>query len=182
MPVRARKLASSLSPGSLPRAQSIAWSPTRTRPRSGNSSKLMQRSSVDLPEPDGPIRATAEPFGTSSDMPFSTCSGPKAFQRSLPSIIVSLGAALIASVRSLQAPLHQLGAKRQGKEDGEIDQRHGGVGLERAIGGRGYQLTLIEQIGNRDRRYKRGILELDDRLIDERRGNSLDLFGRGVTR
>src|SRR2546423_9569739 len=139
----------------------------------------MQRRSVDLPEPDGPIRATAVPFATSSDMPFSTCSGPNAFHRSLTSIIVSPGAALIASVRSLQAPLHHLGAKGQGKEDGEIDQRHGGVGLERAVGGGGYELTLIEQIGNGNGRYQRGVLELDDRLIDEWRGHSLDRLRQG---
>src|SRR4029453_10848010 len=144
MPVRARKLASSLSAGSFPRAQSIIWSPTRTRPRSGISSRLMQRRSVDLPEPDGPISATAEPLGTSSEMPFSTCSGPNAFHRSLTSIMVPFCVAAIASVRSLQAALNDLGAERQRKEDRKIDERDGRIGLERPIRSRGDELSLVQ--------------------------------------
>src|SRR6266403_1127571 len=47
----------------------------------------MQRNSVDLPEPDGPITATTPPRGTSSEMPFKTSTRPKDFQRSAISII-----------------------------------------------------------------------------------------------
>ena len=58
----------------------------------------MQRSSVDLPEPDGPIKATAEPLGTANDMPLRTCSGPKAFHRSRTSIMaLSCGAGMAQS-------------------------------------------------------------------------------------
>ena len=63
--------------------------------------------SVDLPEPDGPSSATAEPLRTSSEMPFSTCSGPNAtidpiFQLD-PSgkVLKSLGAGLFVSPHKL---------------------------------------------------------------------------------
>ena len=39
----------------------------------------MQRSSVDLPEPEGPMMHTTSPFGTDRSMPRSTSSGPKDF-------------------------------------------------------------------------------------------------------
>src|SRR6516164_7732002 len=132
----------------------------------------MQRSSVDLPDPDGPITATTEPLGTSSDMPLSTCTGPNAFQRSLTSIIA--GASRIVSIRSLQAVLDPLGEEGEGKEDGEVDHRHGRIGFERPVGRRGDQLALIEQVGDGNGRDQGGVLELDDRLIEEGRYHALD--------
>ena len=36
----------------------------------------MQRSSVDLPDPEGPMMHTTPPFGTSNDTPFSTSTVP----------------------------------------------------------------------------------------------------------
>src|SRR5260370_38192030 len=67
----------------------IARSPTRIGPRSGFSSRLMQRSRVDLPEPDGPISATTAPRSTRNDTPFSTSTRPNDFHRSAISIIAS---------------------------------------------------------------------------------------------
>ena len=40
-------------------------------------SALMQRISVDLPEPDGPMTQMHSPFMTSSETPFSTSRSPK---------------------------------------------------------------------------------------------------------
>ena len=37
----------------------------------------MQRISVDLPEPDGPMMQITSPFMTSSETPFSTSRSPK---------------------------------------------------------------------------------------------------------
>ena len=48
-------------------------------PESASSSKLMQRSSVDLPEPDAPMMHTTSPRLTSRSMPLSTCRSPKDF-------------------------------------------------------------------------------------------------------
>ena len=40
------------------------------------TSALTQRSSVDLPEPDGPMMQITSPFITSIEMPLSTVSAP----------------------------------------------------------------------------------------------------------
>ncbi len=70
MPIRARIARNPRSSrGSSVPSNSIA-------PPSSISSPLVQRSSVDLPEPDGPIRHTTSPAWTDSVTPFSTCSAP----------------------------------------------------------------------------------------------------------
>ena len=46
-------------------------------PLSACSSRLMQRRSVDFPEPERPIRQTTSPSETEKSTPFSTSSGPK---------------------------------------------------------------------------------------------------------
>ena len=58
-------------------AFSLISSPlTRMMPLVGFSRQLMQRSSVDLPEPEPPMMATTSPSRADSDTPFSTCSWP----------------------------------------------------------------------------------------------------------
>ena len=58
-------------------ALSLISSPlTRIRPLVGFSRQLMQRSSVDLPEPEPPMMATTSPSRAESDTPFSTCNWP----------------------------------------------------------------------------------------------------------
>ena len=59
---------------------SCAVEPT-IRPSSTGSSRLMQRSSVDLPEPDAPIRQTTSCSATSRSMPRSTSCSPNALCR-----------------------------------------------------------------------------------------------------
>ena len=54
----------------------ISWPPTSMLPRLIRSSRLMQRSSVDLPEPDAPIRQITSCSSTDRSMPFSTSSLP----------------------------------------------------------------------------------------------------------
>src|SRR3954465_3688773 len=48
-----------------------------TEPRVGSSSRLQQRRSVDLPEPDGPMMNTSSLGATARAMPFSTSRAPK---------------------------------------------------------------------------------------------------------
>src|ERR1700674_2504256 len=48
------------------------WPSTVISPASYDSSPFTQRSSVDLPEPDGPITQTTSPWLTSSEIPSST--------------------------------------------------------------------------------------------------------------
>ena len=43
----------------------------------------MQRSIVDLPEPDGPMMHTTSPLATSNDTPFSTSTAPNDLWMSL---------------------------------------------------------------------------------------------------
>src|SRR3954463_1693161 len=50
---------------------------TTTTPLVGSSSRLQQRSSVDLPEPEGPMMKTSSPCATARSMPFSTSRVPK---------------------------------------------------------------------------------------------------------
>src|SRR3954468_5857962 len=50
---------------------------TITTPLVGSSSRLQQRSSVDLPAPEGPMMQTRSPCATARSMPFSTSRVPK---------------------------------------------------------------------------------------------------------
>ena len=60
-----------------PSVFSLISSPlTRMMPLVGFSRQLMQRSSVDLPEPEPPMMATTSPSRADSDTPLSTCSWP----------------------------------------------------------------------------------------------------------
>jgi hypothetical protein len=74
----------------------VISSPSMTmRPPSIGSSRLMQRRSVDLPDPDAPIRQTTSCSATSRSIPRSTASDPNDF--SSPSTW-SAGAALAGDV------------------------------------------------------------------------------------
>lgn len=87
MPVVARNLASVFTSGSFePSPNAKRVSPTRTLPPSGTTSRLMQRSSVDLPEPDGPISATTPPLATSRLMFLRTSLLPKLLRKARISI------------------------------------------------------------------------------------------------
>src|ERR1700730_3777826 len=57
----------------------IRWPDTCTLPASGTSSQLMQRNSVDLPQPDGPSRQTVSPCATFSDTSCKTWLAPNDF-------------------------------------------------------------------------------------------------------
>ncbi len=50
-----------------------------TSPEVRSSSPAMMRSSVDLPQPEGPTKTTNSPSATSRSMPFSTSTLPKDF-------------------------------------------------------------------------------------------------------
>ncbi len=70
MPTSARSRASS-----LPSAGSGRPS-TSIRPLSIVSKRLMQRHSVDLPDPEGPMTTTTSPGATARSMSNSTWTGP----------------------------------------------------------------------------------------------------------
>ena len=56
----------------------ISSPPTWTSPESGTSSRLMQRRSVLLPEPELPIIEITSPLRADSETPLSTSSEPNA--------------------------------------------------------------------------------------------------------
>ena len=65
MPIRCRRNSASFV--SFSRPSSSSW--TRTEPDVGRSNPAIMFSRVDLPQPDGPITATASPVRISSDTP-----------------------------------------------------------------------------------------------------------------
>src|SRR5438132_8870305 len=67
---------------------------TTTEPLVGSSSRLQQRSSVDLPEPEGPMMKTSSPWATARSMPFSTSRVPKDLCSALTSSIEAMLGAL----------------------------------------------------------------------------------------
>src|SRR5882762_4897949 len=67
---------------------------TTTEPLVGSSSRLQQRSSVDLPEPEGPMMKTSSPWATARSMPFSTSRVPKDLWSALTSRIEPMCLAL----------------------------------------------------------------------------------------
>ncbi len=72
VPIRPRAAASCARDIGLAAAPSpmrpIGWPPSSMVPLPGTSSQLIQRSSVDLPEPLGPSRQVVVPCGTSKLM------------------------------------------------------------------------------------------------------------------
>ena len=81
----------------LPSGRIATSSPPITiLPPDGVSRKLMQRSMVDLPEPEPPMIATTSPSQALSDTPFSTSSVPKDFFN--PSMRMASGRGPVAAV------------------------------------------------------------------------------------
>ena len=54
------------------RGSSMSMPSTTTLPEDGSSSRLRQRSRVDLPEPDGPMTNTSSRSATARSTPFRT--------------------------------------------------------------------------------------------------------------
>ena len=79
MPVCRRSFWIAAQPTLAPGWNSIASSPICTRPEVGISRRLMQRSSVDLPPPDGPTSAVTLPSAKVTLTSFSTVLSPNRF-------------------------------------------------------------------------------------------------------
>src|SRR6478735_8568793 len=94
------------------------WPATSIFPAWKVSSPLMQRSSVDLPEPERPMIATTCPASTLSETPFSTSSEPKRLW--MPSMRT-------AGIHHLFEMAAEPGER---ETDREIDRAHQGEYLE----------------------------------------------------
>src|ERR1051326_4708804 len=91
---------------------------------------LIQRSSVVLPEPLGPITTTTSPASTESEMLRSTSSAPKRLETP---VIVSIGRVTggCGSVALKDTSFEMSAIERQCVADAEIDHRRAKKDLER---------------------------------------------------
>src|SRR5690349_16360725 len=96
---------------------------TTIRPDCTRSSPLMQRSMVDLPEPERPMTATISPFSTLSETPFSTSTGPKLLWMS------------VISTSGMGSLFEMLAQPRQAEADDEVGDGGEAIDLQRLEGG-----------------------------------------------
>src|SRR6188768_1321429 len=140
----------------------VVWPATSILPAWKVSSPLMQRSSVDLPEPERPMMATTCPVSTLSETPFSTSSEPKRLWTS--------------SMRT--AGIHHLfemaAEPGQGETDREIDEPDQREDLEGLIGRVVDQHAGAHQIDEADDLDDGGILHELDQEPDRRRQRDPD--------
>src|SRR5690348_15161277 len=142
---------------------------TTISPSWNSSSALMQRISVDLPEPDGPQITMRSPLPTARSMSRSTWKSPyHLFRWEMPTIDFS--AMVIPSIAPMrvQPVLDEQRIARHAETECEIDQPGEGKAGERSrrrrpvrVRERGPQRS--EKIEQRHDRDQRGILEQRDR-------------------
>src|SRR5437016_10715673 len=100
-------------------------------PLSYSSSRLMQRKSVVLPEPLGPITTTTSPGLTASETPRSTSMAPKRLRRLVISRIGRCCLSGKSSMAEEDASFKVSAIEREGIADAEIDRRRPDKDLER---------------------------------------------------
>src|SRR4051794_35351713 len=138
----------------------LAWtlSPsTRISPESTLSSALMQRSSVDLPEPERPMIVTISPSSTSSETPLSTST--------LPNVLCTSR----ISTRAIEAGLQGAGPERERQAQCEIDRGDQRVGKQRLERRRAHHLPCAGELDEADDRGERGALDELHQEADSRR-------------
>src|SRR5947209_10194131 len=169
---------------------------TITRPRCQSSMRLIQRSSVDLPPPDGPQTTMRSPRMTLRSMSRSTWNVPNHLLRPTISTATSFSVVRMASANprvdasdrrswppslmfstrplGVQSPLHEQRIARHPEADEKIDhagEHESGEQRHRSGPGRvgkgGTQLS--EQVEDRDDQHQRGVLEQRDEGIDHSR-------------
>src|SRR4051812_22641800 len=100
------------------------WPQTSISPPWMVSSAFMQRSAVDLPEPDWPITATTSPRFTSKLTSRSTCSAPK--------LLLTCDSLTTADI---ELPFETTAPDRERVANGEVDRGHHNEDEERLEGG-----------------------------------------------
>src|SRR5262245_58430602 len=119
---------------------------TTMRPSCTFSSPLMQRSMVDLPEPERPMTATISPFSSVSETPFSTSTSPKRLRT--PD----------SSTSGMELPFQRMAELGEREADDEIDRRRGEVDGERGEGRTTDDLARPRKLDEADQRRQRGVL------------------------
>src|SRR5215468_7603290 len=124
----------------------------------------MQRSAVDLPDPDGPMTQMTSPLSTVSEKSSSTTWVPNALAMRSTTIIS------FTTELPLE-PVREEGERQAHRQVEEGDQREHRHVLER----RGSdQLAAARQLGDGDRRCDRRILEHHDHRVAVRRKEDAD--------
>ena len=165
MPIRLRTSSRSTS-GSVISSPSM-----KILPEVGSSSRFTQRSSVDLPEPEGPMTQTTSPWSTWKSMPLSTWLSPKYLCRSWTSM-----AGAFDGVGHQRAFSDRASMRRTTMESGTVmmqvaqrrDGQRGEVGcVVQPLAAELGQLVL----GDREPEDvdQRGVLGEQDQLVGQRR-------------
>src|ERR1700759_1287077 len=132
-------------------------------PSSISSSRSMQRSSVDLPEPEAPISATASCSATSKSPPWRTSRSPKALVTPLTSI---------TGAPPLSAP-HAVDDAGERDRDQQVEHRGGD---DRGV----VEVFALEDLGDAegllraDDRDQRDVLLQGDEVVQQRWGDPAD--------
>ena len=143
-----RRTAFTSTPGAV-----ISSPRTTIRPASIGSSRFTQRSSVDFPEPDAPMRQTTSCSASSRSMPRSTSSFPKDLRR--PSISQCRRAhasspCLLAALVARDEPVGE--ARHRDRERDEDDRRRD---VRRVVERRGdLDLRLPERLDDAEQRRR----------------------------
>src|SRR5580700_6290394 len=137
-------------------------------PRSYSSSRLMQRRSVVLPEPLGPMTTTTSPGCTDSDTLRNTVCSPN---RLVTPAISSIGRRRVsgASMAKDCASLKVSSIEGQSIADAEIDRRGADEDLERRERAFDDLAARHRQLPQADDRDQRGRLNQADAEADKRR-------------
>lgn len=122
-------------------------------PSVGCSSRFKERSSVDLPEPDGPIMTTTSPFWISRLISESAWSAPKLLPR-----CSTRTSAFVSVVTAAKPPFKPADKLSQNHDDDKVDYRDGNQRHERLVGDAPNPVAHIGQIRNRDIAGNRGFL------------------------
>src|ERR1700687_2325490 len=128
MPMRCRAWLMSV------RGSSRSTPSTTTLPEEGSPSRLRQRSSVDLPEPDGPMTNASSRSASTRSTPFRTCRAPKCLW--MPR------ASTIGTSAALQRMWRRVVARHAGHAVARRDHA-----LER-VGSRGLAKPFLRQLGD----------------------------------
>src|SRR6266404_7108533 len=172
MPIRARAAAISRSRmrSRRPVSASIRYpmgSPSMAIvPLSYSSSRLMQRSSVVLPEPLGPITTTTSPGVTASDTSRNTSTAPKRLRSAVISRIGRCCRAGRSSVAEEDASFKVPAIEGEGITDAEIDRGRTDKDLKRREGALDDLAACHRQLPEADDRDQRGCLDQADAQAD----------------
>ena len=150
--------------------RSVTWSSsTQISPEVRFSSRLMQRSIVLLPLPEGPMTSTTSPGLTERLAFFSATTLPKFLQALMIRTL---------SATAVHPFFHERDEPGEEQRHDEVDQRDDGEGLE-VVEGLGRVLpSAPQEIGDGEDGDEGGVLQQGDELVAQRREDDPDGLGK----